>query len=102
MVNGKLTFHPALGYKIVFLKSDYTMGTFYVPCQWFNEAGGRGEIVWGDDPAYPSFTVFYVDGTFSHIRLYVFSNIQHTSWGMLKADASVEKSFDIDSLEIDY
>ena len=91
-----------LGYKIVFLRADGEFGSFYVPLKWFGKAGGQGEIVWGSDPAYPSFTVFYVDGKFHHIRLYLLTNLRDLSWGVLHATTEEEKKFDVETLEIQY
>lgn len=91
-----------LGYKIVFQKENTDVGIFYVPLAWFGKAGGQGEIVWGDDPAYPRFTAFYVDGKFSHIRLYLLRNQSDASWSVLNASEAEEKMFDVDTLKIPY
>ena len=90
------------GYKIVFLREDSEYGVFYVPLGWFGRAGGQGEIVWGADPAYPSFTAFYVDGKFSHIRLYLLSDMDDETWGVLRADEAESKKFDVETLDIEY
>jgi len=91
-----------LGYKVVFERENGAYGTFYVPMDWFGRAGGMGEIVWGTELAYPKFTAFYVDGKFSHIRLYVQKDQSDQSWGLLRATTEEEQKFQIETLEIPY
>ena len=91
-----------LGYKIVFVRGNSDFGVVYVPLGWFGKAGGQGEIVWGQERSYPSFTAFYVDGEFSHIRLYLKSNLRDLSWSVLRPSAEEKKMFDVDTLEIEY
>jgi hypothetical protein len=91
-----------LGYKVVFLKENSELGVFYVPLSWFGTAGGHGQIVWGEDPAYPTFSAFYVDGKFSHIRLYLLRSLQDASWAVLNPSEAEEKKFSVDTLDIKY
>ena len=91
-----------LGYKIVFQRGGSDFGVFYVPLDWFRVAGGKGEIVWGQDPSYPTFTAFYVDGKFDHIRLYLLKNFNDPTWSVLSASEAEEKRFSVDTLEIKY
>ncbi len=90
------------GYKVLYLKSNMELGEFYVPMHWFASAAGKAELVWGDQPAYPYFSIFWVDGKYDHIRLYVHKNIDSESWGILKED-SVEKSvFEVEELNLEF
>jgi len=91
-----------LGYKVVFLKENSDLGIFYVPLSWFGTAGGHGEIVWGSDAAYPSFTAFYVDGKFDHLRLYLLKSLDDPSWAVLNASDAESKKFDVETLDIKY
>lgn len=91
-----------LGYKIVFMRENSDFGVFYVPLSWFGTAGGRGEVVWGMDPAYPTFTAFFIDGKFDHIRLYLIRNLEDATWSVLKASEAEEKMFDVETLDIKY
>jgi hypothetical protein len=91
-----------MGYKIVFVRGNSEFGVFYVPLDWFGKAGGKGEIVWGSERSYPAFTAFYVDGEFSHIRLYLKRNLNDITWSVLRASAEEQKMFDVDTLEIEY
>jgi hypothetical protein len=91
-----------LGYKIIFQRENTDFGVFYVPMAWFGQAGGKGEIVWGVNPAYPAFTAFYVDGAFSHIRLYLITNPSDATWSVLAATEAEEQQFQVDTLTIAY
>ena len=97
-----LVYAHRLGYKVVFQKENTDFGIFYVPMSWFGKAGGRGEIVWGVSPSYPSFTAFYVDGKFSHIRLYLVTNPSDATWSVLKATEAEEQQFQVETLNIPY
>jgi len=91
----------ALGYKVLYLKSSMEVGEFYVPHSWF-KAGGKAELVIGDTPAFPYFSVFYRDGEFSHVKLYAHENIGHLSWGRLKRQAGDSSKFEIETLDLEF
>ncbi len=97
----KIMSHPE-GYKVLYMKSDMKVAVFYVPYSWFTQAGGKAEIVLGSDPSYPYFSVFYVDGKFDHIRLYVMENIQDPTWGILRMTEASYSDFNVESLDIEY
>jgi len=69
------------GYRVVYVKNDLNFGEIFLPISWFTMAGGKGEQVLGDDPAFPYFSVFWKDGEFSHIRLYLKKDLRDPSWG---------------------
>ena len=91
-----------LGYKIVFQKDNSDFGVMYVPMSWFRAAGGKGEIIWGQNATYPTFTAFYIDGKFDHIRLYLLKNLDDPTWGTLSASQTEEAKFDTDSLDVKF
>ena len=91
-----------LGYKVVYRKSNLRLGEFFVPMNWFKNSGGKGEIVWGSKPSYPYFSVFWVDGKFNHIRLYVVSNVNSHTWGVLEGGKELIEDFQIEELNIEF
>jgi hypothetical protein len=91
----------ALGYKVLYLKSSMEVGEFYVPHSWF-KAGGKAELVLGNGPAFPYFSVFYRDGEFDHIKIYAAENIRHLSWGRLKRQVGDSSKFDIETLDLEF
>ena len=91
----------ALGYKVLYLKSTMEVGEFYVPHSWI-KAGGKAELVLGNSPAFPYFSVFYRDGEFDHIKLYAHENIGHLSWGRLKRQVGDSSKFEVETLDIEF
>jgi hypothetical protein len=91
-----------LGYKVVYLKNDLNFGEFYVPLKWFDQAGGKGVIIKGFDPAYPYFSIFWKEGKFHSVKLYVRRDLRHDSWGTLRLVPDVADRFEIDELELDF
>ena len=84
------------GYKINIMKSDMDRGVMYIPKKWFNVAGGKGEIIWGRGPEYPYLTIFWVEGEFGHIRLFLYEDMRHPSWAILFNEPGLEEKFDTD------
>ena len=91
----------ALGYKVLYLKSSMEVGEFYVPHSWF-KAGGKAELVLGNGPAFPYFSVFYREGEFDHIKIYAADNIGHLSWGRLKRQVGDSSKFEIETLDLEF
>jgi hypothetical protein len=91
----------SLGYKVLYLKSSMEVGEFYVPHGWF-KAGGKAELVLGNGQAYPYFSVFYRNGEFDHIKIYAADNIQHLSWGRLKAQVGDSSKFEVETLNLEF
>ncbi len=90
-----------LGYKVEYIKSNRTLGSFYAPLEWFKKSAGYGEIVYGQGRAYPYATFYYKDGKIDHFRLYLIENYQDTSWGTLR-NAELTEEFSVDELVIEY
>jgi len=97
----KILSHPE-GYKVLYMKGDMQVGEFYVPHKWFSRAGGKAEIVFGDDPSYPYFTVFYRDGKIDYIRLYVIDDVKDISWAILRKTEASNAAFNVENLQIEY
>jgi hypothetical protein len=86
-----------LGYKVLYLKSSLEVGEVYIPYEWF-KAAGKAEVVFGGERSYPYFSVFYKDGRYSFIRLYLKENIKDITWGRLPPQEGDSAKFDIDEL----
>ena len=89
------------GYKVVYTKSDLYPAETYLPTRWFNDAGGKGEIFFTSHPSAPYMTVYYVDGQFSHLKLFVRQRY-HSSWGALPGDEDLTEQFSIETLALEY
>lgn len=88
------------GYRVDYIKSNRTLGTFYCPTEWFQKAAGYGEIVYGEGSQYPYATFYYKDGKIDHFRLYLVSNFNDISWGVFREEAG--DKFNVSDLTIDY
>ena len=97
----KIFSHPE-GYKVLYMKSDMKVGEFYIPHSWLSKAGGKAEMVFGRNPSYPYFSVFYRDGKFDYVRLYVIDDVKDLSWGILRKTEASNAAFGVDTLQIEY
>ena len=88
------------GYKIVYSTSNLRLHTMYVPNRWFVRAGSKGQVVWGDSPEYPYFTVFWRNGEFNLIRLYVHQNLGNSSWGILRGGEELRQLFEVEEPDL--
>jgi hypothetical protein len=90
------------GYRIVYMKGDMTYHVFYCPIDWFTQgAAGKGEVLYGSGAAFPYFSVFWEDGQFSHIKLYLHSNRTHISWRDLPP-GDYSGSFNVEAPDISF
>ena len=91
------------GFKVLFVKSDLNLGSFYVPITWFAGSGtaNKADIVYGNDLSFPYCSIFWNKGVFDHIRLYVMKDKNHETWGVLGAKEDLTK-FDTETLEIEF
>ena len=97
----KILSHPE-GYKVLYMRSDMKVDELYIPHRWLSKTGGTAEIIFGDDPSFPYFSVFYRDGKFDFIRLYVMETVNDVTWGILRKTEASNAAFGGDTLEIKY
>ena len=92
------------GYIIQYRKGINELGTIGVPYAWFTEAGGKAEILHLPSGAnWPSMSVFYRDGEFSYVRLYVHRWKGHPTWAVAPMGADVSRFFrDPEVFRIEY
>lgn len=92
------------GYVIQYRKGINKIGTLYVPHKWFAEAAGKGELIsLPGGKEWPSLTVYYKEGEFSHVRLYIHKWKGHATWGAVPTNVNIDDRFEnVDSLEIEF
>ncbi|MCL2266194.1 MAG: hypothetical protein FWC17_01195 [Treponema sp.] len=105
------------GYVIQYRSGSSILGTIGIPIEWFGNANFQhGSTSYGSGgsnkadvvrlPAasdWPTMSVFYVDGVFSHVRLYVHSLKSHPTWGSLPQGSDVSRFFgDKENFDIKY
>jgi hypothetical protein len=93
-------FSHADGFRVVYRKGTSDVASVYIPARWF-VPGGKAELVRDNDPSFPYMSVFYKDGAFDHLRLYVLSDQRDTTWGVL-APAEGAGKFQSDEFKIEY
>jgi len=82
------------GYIVMYRSGSATTGTIGIPNNWFTDAGGSAELVKLPVASdWPTMSVFYVDGEFSHVRLYTHPAKSHWTWGNIPMGTDVSRFF---------
>jgi len=92
------------GYIIQYRNTSGTVSIIGVPNEWFSDAAGRADMVRLQPGAdWPTMTVFFSNGQFSHVRLYVHRSRAHQTWGSIPMGTDVNRFFgDRNSFNIEY
>ena len=102
----KVYFHQ-LGYKVTYITGRMKYAETYLPHSWFSQSSmkngvqAKGEIVWGNDPAYPYMTVFWKDGQFSHVRLFLKRSFFDVSYGVISPNQD-PAAFDVEEVILEF
>ena len=83
--------------------SNYIRRTF-IPHEWFRDPDGKGEIIYlGSGKEWPSMTVYYRSGEFSHVRLRVRHNKLHETWGVVPSNTNIDEYFrDLEEVRLEF
>ena len=99
------------GYVILYRQGFNKIGTLYLPNRWFmtsyDDDGAfiRAKAQISNLPAgreWPTLSIFYKEGEFSHARLYVHRSKAHRTWGVYPVDNIDHKFQDIDDLVVKF
>jgi len=89
----------SLGYIVQFFNSKSQISTIYVPLTWFhNGPASKADMVYGNEPGYPYFAVYWVDGKFDHISLFVLSDYNSPTWGVWEGSGDNSAKFNVDDV----
>jgi len=93
-----------LGYMVVYRGNSNRMSRTFIPHEWFTEMGGKGEIAYlGAGNEWPTMTVYYNNGDFSHVRLRLRRERSHETWGIVPQTTNLDEYFkDIEELNLQY
>jgi len=93
-----------LGYVIVYRKGVNQFTRTYLPIEWFTDTAGKGEIITIlSGKEWPSMTVYYNQGEFSHVRLRLRRGRAHESWGLFPLNVNIDGAFkDIEEVKIEF
>lgn len=89
-----------LGYMVSYVTTDLRLEQVFLPIEWFGVAAGRAKIIYGHDKAFPYMDVYWENGEFSHLRLYVKENLRDLSWGAIDQTEDYTDEFAVDTLEL--
>ena len=82
------------GYIVLYRKNAVDLGRAFLPVEWFNEPTGKGDLInLGPGRTWPHITVYYKNGEFSHVRLYVRKSKSHETWGNLPQGTNLDQEF---------
>ena len=92
-----------LGY-IVSYRQGLQTSRAYLPAEWFTDVGGRGEVIMlNTGNEWPSFTVFYKNGEFSHVKLRLRRDRGHLTWGVVPQHLNMDEYFQgIDEITLQF
>jgi len=97
-------FAHRLGYVIVYRTGANHVERTFLPRDWFSATGGRGSVAYlRSGREWPSMSVYYNNGEFSHVLLRLRANRGHETWGQIPQNANVDEFFqDIDDIRIQF
>jgi len=92
------------GYVVLFRQGANAIKRAYIPYEWFRANVKKAELIQlGDGSAWPSMSVFYKEGSFHAVRLYVAKRTSHITWGMLSSTTNLDDRFEgIESVDIGF
>lgn len=89
------------GYKIIYMTNDLTNKVVYIPTSLFKKSNGS-KIFYGYNKSYPSMTIFWKDGEFSHIKLYLKEDFRDISWGSFANPDEYDDKFNNTEIEFKF
>ena len=93
-------FRHRLGFKVTYTAANLDYKEVYIPTSWFTQAAGKGELIETSSQSAPYMDVYYRNGEFSHVRLFVRDNPFHVTWGRLDDVPNAEEKFNKETLEL--
>jgi len=96
--------YPTNNGYVIYYRTQTGITTVGLPYSWFNEAAGKADLVrLPPGTNMPSMSVFYRDGEFSHVRVYIHRNRNHFTWGSIPQGIDTSRFFtDEDTLKIKF
>jgi hypothetical protein len=91
------------GYIVQYRKGVNGMTRAYIPYEWFTAAAGKGDLITVEGRTWPSMTIFYNEGKFSRVALYVHQSKGHTTWGNVPITVNIDDKFEnVEELQIEF
>jgi len=92
------------GYVIQYRRGINGIERAYLPMAWFSSSAGKGEIITlPQGKAWPSLSIYYKNGEFSHVRLYVHHSPSHQTWGTIPQAVNIDDRFEgVEELDLKF
>ncbi|MDR1866803.1 MAG: hypothetical protein LBQ77_00885 [Treponema sp.] len=102
------------GFAILYRGQDWELEWAYLPIEWLSPSGEAEErqapkidlVNLAPGNVWPHLTIFYKEGVFDHVRLYVRPERGHSSWGFIERDIDLDDVFqevlDADDLRLTF
>ncbi len=90
------------GYKVTYQNSRGKLYNTYIPHQWFVGTDRKAERINTLSPSAPYMDVYYRDGAFSHVRLFLISTSDHATWIGIDSDEDLSSNFSAEDLVVNY
>ncbi|HET6449982.1 MAG TPA: hypothetical protein VFI08_01675 [Spirochaetia bacterium] len=92
-----------LGYVVQFYSSKQKRQDVYIPLAWFNNGvSSKADIVYGMEAAYPYMAIYWADGKFDHVTLYVNSDDNNPTNGVLTQGPDLTNAFNVQEIPRDF
>ena len=86
-----------LGYKIEYRRSNSMyLAEAYLPLEWFGRPDSPAKLVYANDRSVPFINVYWRNGEFDHLVLFVHSSYGDLSWGSLERPGETAAGFCLD------
>ena len=92
-----------LGYMVQFFTSKNQVKNVYIPMAWFNNGPtSKADIIYGREAAYPYMSIYWADGKFDHVKLYVTDDTTSLKWGVLSTNTDMADKFNVTEIPRDF
>lgn len=86
----------SMGYVVTYQVGTYgtEVNTVYLPDEWFTPKESKGIVInMRSAMGAPNMTVYYRDGAFDHVKLYIRENRGDRSWGYMPLQTNLDDKF---------
>ncbi|WP_052078571.1 hypothetical protein [Spirochaeta lutea] len=90
------------GYRVTYLTTAGKSAVTYLPINWFTSAAGKAELIESLNPSVPYMDVYWQDGEFSHLRLFVNPDYNDPSWIAFPSGVNAQEEFATETLVLHY
>jgi hypothetical protein len=92
------------GYAVVYRSGVNQLGTVYIPHSWFRHDLHKAELLkLGPGKRKPSMSIFYKEGEFHAVRLYVARHGSDSTWGIIGSNINIDDRFEgVETLDIKF